>query len=377
MEAANRWHTFPRTSVFIFLLAVFLIFSGLGFASDVTDMGIQSPARFAVGVLLSGVFAVFYASSGIFLRRRFWMASLPLFALHFTLMFWLGHVFPQGQRPHQLNALETAHLERRLVLDGVTIIVSICLGYAGLVYVSVSEGRRHGRAKAEKAMLETEISAAREVQSVMVPQDIPEIDGYAIDSIYHPATQVGGDFFQVIPLRTGRTLLVIGDVSGKGLRAAMIVSMIVGTLRTLTGYTEEPAEILRELNRFLCGRMQGGFTTCLIVRLDEQGVLTVSSAGHLPPYRNGTEIKLAGSLPLGLVQDMAYEQVSLSLAIDEVIVLMTDGVAEAHNDKQGLLGFARIESVLSAGATAKDVAEMAQQFGQNDDITVLRVARRV
>src|SRR5271168_2676524 len=134
------------------------------------------------------------------------------------------------------------------------------------------------------ATLEGEMAAAREVQRLMVPEHPPQINGYSIESIYHPAAEVGGDFFQVISLSSDRALVVIGDVSGKGLRAAMIVSMIVGTLRTVSGFTEEPAEILAELNRRLCGRTYGGFVTCLAVRLEDEGRLTLANAGHLPPY---------------------------------------------------------------------------------------------
>jgi serine phosphatase RsbU (regulator of sigma subunit) len=209
----------------------------------------------------------------------------------------------------------------------------------------------------------------------MVPQNLPQVAGYSIESVYLPAADVGGDFFQVIPLKSGSTLVVIGDVSGKGLRAAMIVSMIVGTLLTVSGYTEEPAEILGELNRRLSGHIHEGFATCLAVRLEEKGSLAVANAGHLSPYLNGIEVQFPGSLPLGLVEDSPYEQTNLEMAVGDGLVLLTDGVAEAQNEKRELLGFPRLEQMLRDGATASNVAEIARQHGQNDDITVLRVAR--
>src|ERR1700750_1141031 len=104
-----------------------------------------------------------------------------------------------------------------------------------------------------------EVKSAREVQQVLVPETVPTVPGFAIDSVYKPAAELGGDFFQVLALPNGGTLIVIGDVSGKGLKAAMTVSLIVGTLRTLTDYTQSPAEILRGLNRRLNGRVGGGF----------------------------------------------------------------------------------------------------------------------
>ena len=115
-----------------------------------------------------------------------------------------------------------------------------------------------------QAQVEMEIKSAREVQHVLIPEDVPAIPGFSIASIYKPATELGGDFYQVIPLEAGGALVVVGDVSGKGLKAAMVVSLIVGTLRTLADFTQQPAEILRGLNRRLIGRTQGGFATCVV-----------------------------------------------------------------------------------------------------------------
>jgi serine phosphatase RsbU (regulator of sigma subunit) len=154
----------------------------------------------------------------------------------------------------------------------------------------------------------------------------------------------------------------------------MIVSMIVGMLRTLCGFTEEPAEILEELNRRLCGETQGGFATCLMVRLDH-GLLTLANAGHLPPYVNGSEIPVAGSLPLGLVESASYGQTCLEMGAGDRVVLLTDGIPEARNEQGMLLGFPKVESLLRGGANARTVAETAQHFGQNDDLTVISIAR--
>lgn len=376
MSPTNPWRTTPRRTTVIFLCAVFCIFASFGFTTDVIDMGTQAPLRFGMGVLLSGLFAVGYAAGGITLRGKFWKAFLPLFALQSLSISLLIRWLPDVPRPTQLDTVKTDVLQGRLVFDGLAIVVSICLGYAGLVIVSISEGRRHGRSLAEKATLEGEMAAAREVQRITVPEDLPQVEGYAIESAYRPAAEVGGDFFQVLPLPSGRTLLVIGDVSGKGLRAAMIVSMIVGMLSTVTGSSEEPAEILGELNRRLCGRIHDGFATCLAVRLEEKGRYAVANAGHLSPYRNGVEVQLPGSLPLGLSKDTPYEQAQLQMAVGDRLVLLTDGIVEARNEQGELLGFARVEAMLAAGNTAQQVVETAQQHGQNDDITALRVLRR-
>jgi phosphoserine phosphatase RsbU/P len=223
--------------------------------------------------------------------------------------------------------------------------------------------------------VQQELLAAREVQRVLVPEELPQIPGYSVESVYRPSAEVGGDFFQVIPLNSGRTLLAIGDVSGKGMRAAMIVSLIVGALRSISDFTEEPVEILAELNRRLCGRMGSGFVTCLAARLEEGGNLTLANAGHLPPYIDGVEMAMAGSLPLGLIENASYEQTTMRMAPGEAAVLLTDGICEAQDGRQVLFGFARVESMLRRGASADEIAEAAQQHGQNDDLTVLRFVR--
>ncbi|MFP5237306.1 MAG: SpoIIE family protein phosphatase [Acidobacteriota bacterium] len=254
-------------------------------------------------------------------------------------------------------------------LEAVTWIMIVALLYTVVRHLAAE---RHKQERVQQ-----ELDAAREVQRVLVPESLPHVPGYSVESVYRPASEVGGDFFQVIPLASGRTLLAIGDVSGKGLRAAMIVSMIVGALRSISGFTEEPAEILAELNRRLCGRMGGGFATCIAARLEEPGTLTLANAGHLPPYVNGIEAELGGSLPLGLVESATYEQSTLAMAPGDAAVLLTDGICEAQDERQVLFGFARIESMLREGASPGDVATAAQKHGQNDDLTVLRVVRAV
>ena len=297
MQEPNPWRSTPVRVRIIFLAAVFCVFAGIGIANDIINMGRWQPLRFVFSVLLIGICAIGYAAGGIILRNRFWKALLPLMVVQFAVMGFLARRFPDLPRQNQLNAAETERLRARMAFDGVAVIIAAILGYVGFVHTSISEARRYAKTQREKATLEAEMAAAREVQRVMVPENLPPVAGYTIESTYRPAAEVGGDFFQVIDLKSGSTLVVIGDVSGKGLRAAMIVSMIVGMLRTLTAYLEEPAEILAELNRRECGRTESGFATCLVIRLDDGGRLAMANAGHPPPYLNGIELASMGALP--------------------------------------------------------------------------------
>ncbi len=226
-----------------------------------------------------------------------------------------------------------------------------------------------------QARIELEVKSAREVQQILVPEETPAIPGLSIASVYRPAEEVGGDFFQVIATADGAALIALGDVSGKGLKAAMTVSLIVGALRTMTDYTQSPAAILQGLNRRLLGRTDGGFATCVIARIDPSGATTLANAGHLAPYREGQELPVKGSLPLGLAADAVYDELVFLLHEGETLTFYTDGILEARNPAGELYGFDRVTALVGSGRTIEQMVEEACNFGQQDDITVFRVTR--
>jgi len=231
-----------------------------------------------------------------------------------------------------------------------------------LVLRTVGIARKHARVAAE-------IEAARIVQQVLIPEDIPGVEGFRIESVYRPASEVGGDFFQIVPTTPGGVLIVIGDVSGKGMPAAMTVSLLAGTFRTLAHYTESPREILAAMNQRMLARSAGGFTTCLVLRADPDGTLVAANAGHLAPYADGRELALENGLPLGLSADSAYYETVLTLPPGSRLTLLTDGVVEARNAHRELFGFDRTRTISTQ--SAEQIAAAAQAFGQEDDITVL------
>ena len=233
---------------------------------------------------------------------------------------------------------------------------------------------RFARSRRDEERLAAELEAARAVQHVLVPDEIPSIPGFQIECIYKPAGEVGGDFFQVLPLPEGGALIAIGDVSGKGMPAAMTVSMLVGMVRMLTRATHRPSEILDAVNQSMMGRTSGGFTTCLILHITSNGVLTASNAGHVPPYVEGKEMKIESGLPLGIESSAAYMETTLQLAPDDRVTLLTDGVVEARAADGELFGFERAASI--SARPAAEIAAAAQRFGQEDDITVLSLTRR-
>ena len=227
---------------------------------------------------------------------------------------------------------------------------------------------RFTRTRREEERYASELEAGRNMQSMLIPVAPPNTPGFAVESVYLPASEVGGDFFQVQPGDDGSLLIVVGDVSGKGLKAAMTVSTIVGALRNET--SRLPAEILAHLNRVLHGQIKG-FVTCCATCIAADGAMTIANAGHIPPYRNGEELAIPSALPLGTIAESGYEETQFKLAPGDRLTFVSDGIIEATNDKRELFGFQRTQKMSSQSAAA--IAKAAKNFGQEDDITVLSI----
>jgi sigma-B regulation protein RsbU (phosphoserine phosphatase) len=226
-----------------------------------------------------------------------------------------------------------------------------------------------------QTILDGELAAAQQVQEVLVPEQIEDVPGFDVESVYEPAQQVGGDFFQVLPADNGGLLVVVGDVAGKGLPAAMMVSMLVGAIRGVAEYTVDPPELLASLNERLIGRTNGGFSTALAAHITADGWVTIANAGHLSPYLDGSEVQLPPALPLGVMGGAAYEVSQFYLAHGSRLTFYSDGVIEAQNPQGELFGFDRAKAISTAPADV--IVEAAKQFGQEDDITVVTIARHV
>jgi sigma-B regulation protein RsbU (phosphoserine phosphatase) len=227
------------------------------------------------------------------------------------------------------------------------------------------------RSEETAARLEGQFAAARSVQEMLLTGGGNTSPYYEIETVYRPAEQVGGDFFRIIDLANGGRLVVVGDVSGKGLRAAMLVSVIAGIL--LNRKSDDPAGVLDEMNRSLNGQMDGGFVTCCCALFESDGTVRIANAGQLAPYWNGSEMEVPSGLPLGVTDNASYEAATLQLLPGGRLVFLSDGVVEAANEKGELYGFDRTREI--SGQSAEAIAEVAKAWGQNDDITVVTVRR--
>ena len=221
-----------------------------------------------------------------------------------------------------------------------------------------------------RAAFAAELHAASTVQQLLLQSASRPTPGFQVESVYLPASEVGGDFFFVSSAPDGSLIAIVGDVSGKGLTAAMRVAMILGALRRETSH--DPGEVLFGLNNALIAQGQLGFTTACCIRISLSGEYILSNAGHIAPYLSGREIETPSALPLGLMLDQTYDVTRGRLNSGERLVLLSDGVPEARSQTGELYGFERLSSLTRM--SGQEIAEAAQLFGQEDDITVLTLA---
>lgn len=235
-----------------------------------------------------------------------------------------------------------------------------------------------------------ELRVAGLIQQTLLPREVPRIPGWEIASFYRPARAVGGDFFDFIHYPDGRIGLVIGDVTDKGMPAALLMATTRATLRTMAQRAEAPGAVLRETNNAICPDVPPSmFVTCLYAILDPRtGRLVYANAGHNLPYRERggqvSELRATG-MPLGLLPEMDYEEYETVLERGERLLLYSDGLVEAHNPQREMFGNPRMEALVADGYT--DASAMIQkllneleqfagsEWEQEDDITLVMISR--
>jgi hypothetical protein len=271
------------------------------------------------------------------------------------------------------HELQLIHIGVSTAVFGFRVSLGTISTILSLLIITVMLLTRFVRSQRLQEQWKLEIEQARSIQHVLIPEQLPSIKGLRIRSEYHPAREVGGDFFQILPLGDdGSAMIVVGDVTGKGLQAGMLVALILGAIRTAIEQSTDPARILTIINDQLTEREHAS-ATCEILRISADGTVTLSHAGHPPPYLNGNEIQMEGALPLGMISGIDFPSQSLQLQPGDELTLMSDGIAEAQDSQGRLFGFDRVHEMMTKHATAEEIVAAAQTFGQADDITVLQV----
>jgi phosphoserine phosphatase RsbU/P len=285
----------------------------------------------------------------------------------------LGVLYMDSRRPAAFSKLD------RQILDALAADAASILDNARLV-----ERER------ERQRMEQEINIARDIQQALLPRDFREFPHLAVSGINFPCLSVGGDYFDVFPLSDKRTAFLIADVSGKGLGAALLTTMLQGALSGMTLGTD-PARVFNHVNRFLCSHSEvGRYATMFFGILDEDGEMDYINAGHPSPFliRRGVaeEPFTEGSYPVGLVQEAEYVTARVKLEPGDTLILFSDGVTEAMDPGEELYGVPRLREVLTGQSDCaldklqKSILESVENFSkgahQADDLTLLIVRYR-
>jgi predicted ester cyclase len=242
----------------------------------------------------------------------------------------------------------------------------------------------------ERERIEQELSVARRIQQASLPNEVPELEGWQITPFYQPAREVGGDFYDFHLLSEGRVGLVVGDATGKGVPAALVMSTTLGMLQAISqaldSSSSAPGKVLERVNEALTIRIPPNmFVTCFYAILEpESGSLTYANAGHDLPYlrhRNGEAEELrARGMPLGLMPQMGYEEKEIELDVGEGVFFYSDGLVEAHDPKGEMFGFPRLRVLIAQHAEERSLGEylleelyhfVGEGWEQEDDITLL------
>jgi serine phosphatase RsbU (regulator of sigma subunit) len=241
---------------------------------------------------------------------------------------------------------------------------------------------------------EQELRLARSIQRASLPEEVPQLEGWQITPLYQPAREVGGDFYDFHLLSEGRVGLVVGDATGKGVPAALVMSTTCGMLQAVsrTLDSSSPGEVLEQVNETLLARIPANmFVTCFYAILEPQsGTLSYANAGHDLPYlRRGdgdcNELRARG-MPLGLMPGMGYEEKEIVLEEGEAALFYSDGLVEAHGPKGEMFGFPRLRALMSKHGSERSLGNLlleelytfvGEGWEQEDDITLLTLERSV
>jgi serine phosphatase RsbU (regulator of sigma subunit) len=323
------------------------------------------------------------SAQSIIAQRLRAVVVIPLYAVHratgdsgvtpAALGHSLGVLYLDSRRPAAFSKLD------RQILDALAADAASILDNARLVI-----------RERERQRLEQEINIARDIQQALLPKNFPDHPHVAVAGCNYPCLAVGGDYFDVFPLDNNRTAFLLADVSGKGLGAAIVTTMLQGALSGMTLGTD-PARVISHVNRFLCDHAEvGRYATMFFGILDDDGHMEFINAGHPSPFliRKGVaeEPFSEGSYPVGLVPEAEYSVARVKLEPGDTVVLFSDGVTEAMDPDEELFGVPRLRKVLTGQTECpldqiqKSVLEAVENFArgasQADDLTLLIVRYR-
>ncbi|MEJ2711525.1 MAG: SpoIIE family protein phosphatase [Anaerolineales bacterium] len=241
----------------------------------------------------------------------------------------------------------------------------------------------------ERERIEQELRVARVIQQTLLPKELPKLDGWEIDALWRPARAVSGDFYDFFSFPDGHLGIVIADVTDKGVPAALVMATTRSILRSAAERWNAPGQILYQTNNLLYPDIPPNmYVTCMVALLDPTtGKLRYANAGHPPAFQRSPQQVLelrARGMPLGLMPDMAYEELETTLAPGDSLFLYSDGLVEAHNPSEDMFGFPHLRQVLTRTGCDEDIVQCflgelnaftGPDWEQEDDVTFVTLQR--
>ncbi|HYX60984.1 MAG TPA: PP2C family protein-serine/threonine phosphatase [Streptosporangiaceae bacterium] len=278
--------------------------------------------------------------------------------------------------------------ERGYSTDDLRLLNSLA-GYAAPA-MRVGQLVRQQQAEArQRERIDQELKIAQIIQQQFLPKSLPDLPSWHVAAFYRPARTVGGDFYDFIPLPDGRVMFVVGDVTDKGVPAALVMASTHALLRAAAPRLISPGQVLGHVNDMLCVDIPAHmFVTCLALVLDPvSGQIEFANAGHDVPYvrtRHGVQELRARGMPLGLMPGMDYEEKSFQFEPGDCALLHSDGLAEAHAPDREMFGFPRVSELVGKGPSGEALIDLClTELGnftgpdheQEDDITLVSLQR--
>lgn len=335
--------TVPRRSIALFLLGVFFLFGTVGLATDMADMGHQPTLRFVLTTVVISLFAIAYAIAGFLLRGQAWKAIVPIFIVHFFVMILLNWWLPMKPWANQLGPEEFARLRDRLSWEAIAIIVTMGMGYACFVHVSVSEGRRYFRVHAEMAL-------AQEIHHVLVPAIEARMGGFEFYGLSAASGEVGGDLIDLAGPED-QCVAYVADVSGHGVAPGVVMGMVKSASRMLLTTGGNSGQLMPKLNEVLYPlKKPDMFVTFCFVAKNGNG-LRIGLAGHpsiLQYLAKTGEVRPweCLNMPLGILPEGEFQTSEIAAEPGDLFALYTDGLLETANKEGEEFGVKRLEAEL-------------------------------
>ena len=335
------WQRLPLISMALFLLGVFFLFGLTGIATDVFDVGRQTPGHLAVSIIFAGCTAIVYAVAGFTLRSKFWIAFLPILAAQILVGNLIAKYFHTLPTPTQMDAVAIAAQEKRMAVDGWAIIIATILGYICFLLVNIKEGRRYFRVQAE-------IELATEVHRILVPPIETKLGAWEFYGRSSPSGEVGGDLIDLAG-DADNWVAYVADVSGHGVAPGVVMGMVKSAARMLLTSGDDATHLAPRLNEVLYPLKKPDMfvTFCFLAKTREGLRLGVSGHPailHFSARKNEVTQYEASNMPLGILPEGDFASVALESEPGSLFALYTDGYVETANAAGEEYGIQRLQA---------------------------------